>query len=198
MRVHPSVTFETRDHDNVLTFANVSALKRAYWLLEQGSNLQALRHLINSQARLPIPPSRIREKSSGLGNVRHLSGARAHEHEHDVACDDEVGLRAAAQQRQSGAAVRQREIDELAAVGALRLHRDVEELADRLIQVLQPQLRPDFLGAQLEAEPDGAVMNVGEFAALAEAERRDRQQDEIELLVFAGKRERRPAENFIG
>ena len=28
------------------------------WLLEQGSNLQALRHLINSQARLPIPPSR--------------------------------------------------------------------------------------------------------------------------------------------
>src|SRR5262249_8205359 len=28
------------------------------WLLEQGSNLQALWHLINSQARLPIPPSR--------------------------------------------------------------------------------------------------------------------------------------------
>src|SRR5882672_4638622 len=28
------------------------------WLLEQGLNLQALRHLINSQARLPIPPSR--------------------------------------------------------------------------------------------------------------------------------------------
>jgi hypothetical protein len=28
------------------------------WLLEQGSNLQALRHLINSQARLPFPPSR--------------------------------------------------------------------------------------------------------------------------------------------
>ena len=28
------------------------------WLLEQGSNLQALRHLINNQARLPIPPSR--------------------------------------------------------------------------------------------------------------------------------------------
>ncbi len=31
---------------------------REGWLLEQGSNLQALRRLINSQVRLPIPPSR--------------------------------------------------------------------------------------------------------------------------------------------
>src|SRR6266849_10922571 len=29
-------------------------MTRGYWLLEQGSNLQALRHLINGQARLPI------------------------------------------------------------------------------------------------------------------------------------------------
>src|SRR5712692_997130 len=40
---------------------------RTYWLLEQGSNLQALRHLINSQARLPIPPSRIRKQTTDGG-----------------------------------------------------------------------------------------------------------------------------------
>ena len=32
----------------------VARQPRIVWLLEQGSNLQALRHLINSQARLPI------------------------------------------------------------------------------------------------------------------------------------------------
>jgi hypothetical protein len=36
----------------------LSPILAGFWLLEQGSNLQALRHLINSQARLPVPPSR--------------------------------------------------------------------------------------------------------------------------------------------
>jgi hypothetical protein len=61
--IHASVTFGARDHDNVLAQMAIN------WLLEQGSNLQALRHLINRQARLPIPPSRIREFAQGSGTI---------------------------------------------------------------------------------------------------------------------------------
>jgi hypothetical protein len=41
-------------------------IDKVKWLLEQGSNLQALRHLINSQARLPISAIQDQNRASGL------------------------------------------------------------------------------------------------------------------------------------
>src|SRR5713226_6707564 len=133
---------------------------RAYWLLEQGSNLQALRHLINSQARFPIPPSRIREPRSIVSIQIDLKRARANEHERDVPGHDEVGVSAAAQERQSGATVREGETDRISAIGRLRLHRDVQEFAHGLISILQPQLRRNLLRTQLEACSNGAGVNI--------------------------------------
>ena len=60
-------------------FVSIGPFQLAYfsWLLEQGSNLQALRHLINSQARLPIPPSRnIARERTGANAVCSLSPPR--------------------------------------------------------------------------------------------------------------------------
>jgi hypothetical protein len=44
---------------------SMNKIDQVKWLLEQGSNLQALRHLINSQARLPISAIQDQNRASG-------------------------------------------------------------------------------------------------------------------------------------
>src|SRR5215831_12224019 len=126
-------------------------------------------------------------RSLVAGQVQLIS-ARAHEYEQDVARDDQLGTAAAAEQRQSGTAVGEREIDRRAMIGALRLHRDMQEFTDRLVAVLQPQLRRDLLGAEREAQGERPRMNVGERCTVgAKAELSHRDQDQLELAALGRK-----------
>src|SRR5262245_64700836 len=74
----------------------------------------------------------------------------------------------------------------------------MQELADQLVQVFEPQLRRGFGRAQFEAELGGAPIDLGERPApLGEAEVESGEHDEIERRPGLAEAEGRPAENLV-
>src|SRR5215211_972493 len=88
--------------------------------------------------------------------------------------DNEFGPSFAAEERQSGAAVRHGQVDKLAAVPGDRLHGDGKKLAKRLVEILEPQLRTHLGGAEVEAKLPGTRVDLGERCSALESELRYR------------------------
>jgi hypothetical protein len=74
---------------------------------------------------------------------------------------DLVGVCVSTDEQQSFAAIRQRKGYGLTMIGGLRLHSDLQAFADGLIEILQPQVRRELGGAELQAELRGTPMDVG-------------------------------------
>src|SRR5262245_44009643 len=138
-------------------------------------------------------------RSDASGIIRKRDARWTHEHELDARVQHQVRAAVAADQDQPGAAVADREVDEIAAIGRDRRHGDMQEFAARLVQIFEPQLRRGFRRAQFEAEFSGASIDLGErVASLGQAEVEGAEHDEIERRRSLAEAESRPAENLVG
>src|SRR5215510_1680649 len=99
--------------------------------------------------------------------IRHGDARGTHEYELRARGHPHVGAAVAAEKQESGPAIGHRQVDERAAIGRDRLHRDVKEFSDRLVDVLQPEERPCLAGALLQAKLGGAVIDLRKRWALA-------------------------------
>jgi hypothetical protein len=101
-------------------------------------------------------------------------------------------------ENEPGTAIGYGEIGRLPAKYGNRSHGGMKELAERLVQVLQPQLRRDLGRAELEAKLPSARVHIGKRRALLlEAELGDREDDEASIAPNLAEFERRAAENLV-
>jgi len=75
-------------------------------------------------------------------------------------------MRVATDEDEPGAAIGYGEIARLAATSGNGRHGDMKKLAERLVQVLEPQLWPDLGRAKLEAKLPSARIDVGQRRVL--------------------------------
>src|SRR5262249_43145618 len=128
-------------------------------------------------------------------------GEIAAPHEHEARRHRDLRFRIAvlANQDHSLAAVGDHQYDRLAGPGADRLHADVQELADRLVEILQPKLRTDLGAGELEAELLRLRVDIRErHGPAAEAEVGRRHRDEVDVHPRRAETERRAPENLLG
>jgi hypothetical protein len=110
----------------------------------------------------------------------------------------DFGARIAAKKQQASSAVGHGQVDEIPVIGGDGMHRDMEELADRLVQIFQPELRSDFGGTEFEPELQGSPIDLCDgYAPSCEAEVAGGEDDEVQFRLAAAEGKSGPAEDFI-
>jgi hypothetical protein len=138
-------------------------------------------------------------RRNGAGTISFwtLRRLRADKDESHGRRHDEVRMRVARDENEPGAAIGHGEIGRLSAISGNRRHGDMKELAERLVQVLQPQPWPDLGRAELEAKLPSARVDIGERRALLEAEVGDREDNEASITPDLAEVECGAAENLV-
>jgi hypothetical protein len=101
------------------------------------------------------------------GHLRFISSSslqtsvgRQSEHEAPCPRHHKLGSPITTYESETGAEVYQRQDRRLPAVCGYRLHRDVKSVSERLIAIVQPQLRCDLSRAQLKANLPCAFIHI--------------------------------------
>jgi hypothetical protein len=137
---------------------------------------------------------RSRRNEAGTIDFRTLGRLRADKDEAHRRGHDELGMRVAGDENEPATAIGYGEIGRLPAISGNRRHGDMKELAERLVQVLQPQLWPNLCRAELEPKLPSPRRNISErHALLLEAELGDREDDEASIAPRLAEVERRAA-----
>jgi len=137
---------------------------------------------------------RSRRYEAGTVGFRTLGRLRADKDEARGRGHDELGMRVAGDENEPAAAIGYGEIRRLPAISGNRRHGDMKELAERLLQVLQPKLWPNLCWAELEPKLPSPRRNIGErHALLLEAQLGDCEHDEASIAPRLAEVERRAA-----
>jgi hypothetical protein len=136
---------------------------------------------------------------SAFGKRIHGRLGRSHEYKGDTWRNPNIRVAVVAHQQQACTTIAHRKYRQISLVIANRPHRDDQELADLLIRILQPELRPSFRRAQCISK---ACCSLVDFAKRGLALRRiaeilARYTNELDLLRRLAQLELRSANDFI-
>ena len=115
-----------------------------------------------------------------------------------------IGITVAADKYELRAASAYGEANQFPCVSRDRFHRDVEKLAEWLVEIIKTQSRADFGRTQIKSQRNGSGVDIVErnldgFARslVAKPELKDRKDDEVQLNRFFDKWECRATQNFV-
>ena len=107
-------------------------------------------------------------------------------------------MRIAANEEKRAAPIAEREVNQLSAVSGNRAHGDVQELADRLVEIVEAQDRSDFCGAEVEPERVGTRVDVAQRRAVRTKPELGRgDNDQVNVELGAAEWKCRPAQDFV-